>query len=95
MSVYMSACVGEFEYMYVCLQHSELSLLSRLPPRPRPHTLPGHQRRRRHLPSKRHLRADPDPNDWAALLAFAHRTYAPATEESRLRGAGAGLSDND
>ena len=31
----------------------------------------------------------------AALNAFAARTYAPSTEESRLAGAGAGLSDND
>lgn len=31
----------------------------------------------------------------AALDGFARRTYAPATEESRLAGAGAGLSDND
>lgn len=31
----------------------------------------------------------------SALGAFAHRTYAPATEESRLAGAGAGLTDND
>lgn len=30
-----------------------------------------------------------------ALSAFAAHTYAPATEESRLAGAGAGLSDND
>lgn len=29
------------------------------------------------------------------LQAFAHRTYAPATEESRTAGAGAGLTDND
>lgn len=29
------------------------------------------------------------------LTAFAYRTYAPATEESRAKGAGAGLSDND
>ena len=29
------------------------------------------------------------------LEKFAHHTYAPATEESRLAGAGAGLSDND
>lgn len=29
------------------------------------------------------------------LTRFAERTYAPATEESRLAGAGAGLSDND
>ncbi|MFK8076421.1 MAG: DUF3726 domain-containing protein [Granulosicoccus sp.] len=29
------------------------------------------------------------------LRQFAHRTYAPATEQSRLSGAGAGTSDND
>lgn len=32
---------------------------------------------------------------WARLNAFAHRTYAPATEASRILGAGAGVSDND
>lgn len=35
------------------------------------------------------------PEDWAVLKALAARTYVPATEESRLRGAGAGLRDND
>jgi len=40
-------------------------------------------------------RATPDPDKWDALNRFAHRTYAPATEESRQLGAGAGLSDND
>ena len=40
-------------------------------------------------------RATPDPDSWDTLNRFAHRTYAPATEESRLLGAGAGLSDND
>lgn len=30
---------------------------------------------------------------WDLLACFAHRTYAPATEQSRLSGAGAGLSD--
>jgi len=40
-------------------------------------------------------RAVPDVDAWGALNQFAHRTYAPATEESRLLGAGAGLSDND
>ncbi|WP_171123485.1 MULTISPECIES: DUF3726 domain-containing protein [unclassified Ruegeria] len=44
---------------------------------------------------RQHSRATPDPAAWSALTGFAHRTYAPATEESRLRGAGAGLSDND
>ena len=29
------------------------------------------------------------------LGRLAHRTYAPATPESRLAGAGAGLTDND
>lgn len=29
------------------------------------------------------------------LNSYAHRTYAPATEASRLAGAGAGLNDND
>ncbi len=32
---------------------------------------------------------------WQALRVFAHRTYAPASEASRLLGAGAGVSDND
>ncbi|KZK84531.1 hypothetical protein PsAD13_01995 [Pseudovibrio sp. Ad13] len=32
---------------------------------------------------------------WMRLGAFAQRTFAPATETSRLRGAGAGLTDND
>ena len=31
----------------------------------------------------------------AILNALAHKTYAPATEASRLAGAGAGLNDND
>ena len=40
-------------------------------------------------------RAAPQMSDWAMLERLAHRTYAPATEESRARGAGAGgLSDN-
>lgn len=34
------------------------------------------------------LRVEPDPADWSALEQFAHRTYAPATEESRRKGAG-------
>lgn len=32
---------------------------------------------------------------WARLGKWEHKTYAPATEASRLAGAGAGLSDND
>ncbi len=46
-------------------------------------------------PSALQSRATPDPAAWDMLNRFAHRTYAPATEESRLLGAGAGLSDND
>jgi hypothetical protein len=40
-------------------------------------------------------RASPAETDWAILAKLAHRTYAPDTEESRLKGAGAGLTDND
>lgn len=35
------------------------------------------------------------PAIWSRLEALAHRTYVPATEASRVAGAGAGLSDND
>lgn len=40
-------------------------------------------------------RAMPDPETWAELTALAQRVHAPETAASRLRGAGAGLSDND
>jgi len=40
-------------------------------------------------------RADLDATVRGCLEAFARRTYAPASEASRLAGAGAGLSDND
>ena len=40
-------------------------------------------------------RVDPDPSAWKILTRMASRTYAPATEASRLKGAGAGLTDND
>lgn len=33
--------------------------------------------------------------DFKTLSALAHKTYVPATDASRLRGAGAGLTDND
>lgn len=32
---------------------------------------------------------------WSRLEHWEHKTYAPASEKSRLAGAGAGLSDND
>ena len=41
------------------------------------------------------MRADVSDRSWALLDAFATKTYAPATEASRLKGAGAGLTDND
>ncbi len=44
---------------------------------------------------QRASRAEPNPDDWLALERFAQRTYAPATPESRMLGAGAGMSDND
>ena len=40
-------------------------------------------------------RIDAPAEAWALLESFAHRTYAPATEQSRQSGAGAGLTDND
>ena len=40
-------------------------------------------------------RPDPDPDGWAVLTRFAHRTYAPATEASRSAGAGPGDADTD
>lgn len=36
-----------------------------------------------------------DDGLWEQLQGFAARTYVPATDASRLKGAGAGLSDND
>ncbi len=36
-----------------------------------------------------------DAEAWSRLAVFAQRTFAPATEASRLAGAGAGLTDND
>ena len=40
-------------------------------------------------------RGDVGTDVWARLNAFAQRTCAPATEASRLLGAGAGVTDND
>ena len=48
-----------------------------------------------YAPRPRVSRCEMAEDMYAALGRFAHRTYAPATEESRLSGAGAGLSDND
>jgi len=40
-------------------------------------------------------RSNLTPDLYARLSHYAARTYAPATDASRLAGAGAGLSDND
>ena len=40
-------------------------------------------------------RAEVSADNWERLNRYAHLTYAPDTEESRLKGAGAGVSDND
>ncbi len=46
-------------------------------------------------PRKKYTRAHPAKQDWQLLNRLAHLTYAPATEESRRLGAGAGSLDND
>lgn len=46
-------------------------------------------------PQRRCNRVNPVAEVQAALERFGHRTYAPATEASRLLGAGAETSDND
>ena len=46
-------------------------------------------------PNQQCSRAQLESGCFDALTRLAQRTYAPATEESRLKGAGAGLSDND
>lgn len=38
---------------------------------------------------------DVEDQTWKSLLTLGHRTYVPASESSRLTGAGAGLVDND
>jgi hypothetical protein len=40
-------------------------------------------------------RCDIDANDWKVIVQYAALTYVPETDQSRLDGAGAGLSDND
>jgi len=46
-------------------------------------------------PKRPSFRGTVSPEAQATLAKFAHRTYAPATEESRMFGAGAGIADND
>lgn len=52
-------------------------------------------RKRTDTPNLPHLRGTVPPEVWAKLDVFAQRTFAPATNASRLLGAGAGVSDND
>lgn len=40
-------------------------------------------------------RIEVDPRAWRKILELAALTYVPASDASRLRGAGAGLTDND
>lgn len=58
-------------------------------------TLSVAQREGKLVATAQSTRAAPDPQDWKTLLSFAHRTYAPATEESRVRGAGADMTIKD
>ena len=46
-------------------------------------------------PVKRMTDCIVDRQAWTRLNDYAHRTFAPASEASRLAGAGAGLTDND
>ncbi len=46
-------------------------------------------------PVKRVTNCKVDKDAWARLNDYSHRTFAPASEASRLAGAGAGLTDND
>jgi len=46
-------------------------------------------------PVKRMTNCTVDAQVWARLNDYAYRTFAPASEASRLAGAGAGLTDND
>ena len=43
----------------------------------------------------RHQGAEVDENRWRELVTFANRSYVPESESTRLRGAGAGYTDND
>lgn len=45
--------------------------------------------------AKKPARADIEPEDFTALAALAAKIYVPASEASRIAGAGAGLTDND
>jgi hypothetical protein len=44
---------------------------------------------------QRNDRLELDPAAWSQILDFAHRTYVPASEISRMRGAGAGTMIDD
>lgn len=46
-------------------------------------------------PGSKTTRVTPRPEDWHRLETFAKQTYAPATDESRRRGAGSAQTDAD
>ena len=70
-----------------------LNLTGQLPVHGVPVTIRTSQKTLR--PSDAFSRAAPTETDWTVLQTLAHRTYAPATEASRAKGAGAGMTDND
>ena len=76
-----------------CTDGARLSITGAIPPRASSVSVFPAGKIERALPQE--TRAFPSPESWEALSRLAHRTYAPATEESRRLGAGAGLSDND
>ncbi|WP_109312485.1 DUF3726 domain-containing protein [Ruegeria sp. AU67] len=91
---FLATCVSvDYDHALAETDGFDLSLDAPIPDRA--HQVSVHLGGQLTAPAPHRTRAEPDPTDWGILDRFAHRTYAPATEESRLRGAGAGLSDND
>ena len=86
----MTLCVGELEVVTNGVSVSMAAL--ELPKKSDVRVVLGGELSQ---PLAQYSRAEPRPENWKRLNALAHKTYAPATEESRLLGAGAGLSDND
>lgn len=59
------------------------------------HSLTLEPSERRLGPHNGQTAIDVPTTTWEVAAQLAARTYVPATEESRLKGAGAGLTDND
>ena len=64
-----------------------------IPPQSPPHYAPGQLRAARDHAIARGCQID--TASWQSLHALAHNTYVPDSEQSRLSGAGAGLTDDD